>query len=160
MECPSVVNVVLIVQTLRKMTPLLATENLVSVAPPAFLIDANRRTGSRSISPGCFDNRSISFPTDFPSANFLLAHGLRRAVLVQRFLDQPQSDLAHTLRAWQNAGVAIELKLLEKIGAPQPIQVPTPSWFGRCFYRALEMIGFRRSVLGGFGGVLPEASSG
>lgn len=160
MEPPPVVNAAPIVQTLRRITPLLATENLVFLAPPAFLMDANRRTGSRSVSPGCFDNRSVSFPTDFPSANFLLAHGLRRAVLVQRFLDQPQSDLAHTLRAWQDAGIAIELKLLEKVGAPQPIQVPTPSWFGRCFYRALEMIGFQRSVLGGFGGVLPEASSG
>jgi hypothetical protein len=156
----SVVDVVPIVQTLRRVTPLLATENLVNVAPPAFLMDASRRIGSRSANPGCFDNRSVSFPTDFPSANFLLAHGVRCVVLAQRFLDQPQSDLAHTLRAWQDAGIAIKLKLMEKSGPAQPIQVTTPSWFGSCFYRALEMMGFRRSVLGGFGGLLPEASSG
>ena len=160
MRPPSVVDILPIVQALRRATPHLATANLDNVAPAVFLLDANRRVGSRTADPGCFDNRSVSFPTDFPSANFLLANGVRNVVVVQRISDQPQGDLAHTLRAWQEAGLKIQLKLLEKVGPPEPMDVPRPSWFGRCFYQALEMIGFRRSVLGGFGGVLPEASSG
>lgn len=154
------VEVGAIVRALRAITPLLAMESLPDVAPPAFLLDSNRRVPTRVIEPGCLDNRSISFPTDFPSANFLLAHGLRRVVLVQRFHPQPQPDLAHTLRAWQDAGLTIEVKELGEEGGPHPIEVPVPSFFGKCFYHALKMLGFKRSTLGGFGGILPEASSG
>jgi hypothetical protein len=157
---PPLVDVGSIVHALRAVTPLLAMESLSDTAPPAFLLDWNRRVPMRAVEPGCLDNRSVSFPTDFPSANFLLAHGLRRVVLVQRYHPQPQADLAHTLRAWQNAGLAIEVKELDEAGAPRPVEVSTPSFFGKCFYHALKMLGFKRSTLGGFGGILPEASSG
>jgi hypothetical protein len=157
---PPLVDVGSIIHALQAVTPLLAMESLSDTAPPAFLLDSNRRVPMRSVEPGCLDNRSVSFPTDFPSANFLLAHGLRRVILVQRYHPQPQADLAHTLRAWQNAGLAIEVKELDEAGAPRPVEVSSPSFFGKCFYHALKMLGFKRSALGGFGGILPEASSG
>jgi hypothetical protein len=129
-------------------------------APPAFLLDWNRHGAGSRTPAGSFDNRSVSFTTDFPSANFLLAHGVRRVLLVQPTRDTPQADLAHTLRHWQEAGVALELKRLDMPGAATPCDVPKPPWFGWIWQRALVALGLRRSVLGGFGDWVPEPSSG
>src|SRR3954452_24194 len=41
--------------------------------PPAFLLDADRQTARRDLAPGEFDNRSVVFPTDVPSAVRLAA---------------------------------------------------------------------------------------
>jgi hypothetical protein len=109
---------------------------------------------------GYFDNRSVSFVTDFPSATRLLSFGIKRALLVQRFKGQPQADLAHTLRAWQEAGIAIELKEMAQPGPPVPCVIARPSWFGAFWYRAMSALGLQRSELGGFGGVLPDPSAG
>lgn len=128
--------------------------------PPVFLLDANRRGEGQVFTPGRFDNRSISFVTDFPSANFLLAHGIRRAILVQMTGDEPQPDLAHTLRRWQEAGIAIELKRLDSPAPPAAIEVRKPSGFGRIWHRALDLLGLRRHALGGYGGFIPQPSSG
>jgi hypothetical protein len=134
--------------------------SLADDAPPAFLLDANRRGEGRFATPGRFDNRSISFTTDFPSANFLMASGIQRVVLGQLAADQPQPDLAHTLRRWQEGGLGIELKRLDS-GAPiTPLEVPKPSGFGSIWQRALALFGLRRHRLGGFGGFIPEPSAG
>jgi hypothetical protein len=143
----------------------LGAERLVQLAlspeaPPVFLLDANRRGEGLLAAPGRFDNRSISFVTDFPSANFLLTHGIERARLVQNALDEPQPDLAHTLRRWQEGGVTIELQRLDAPGPARVIEVHKPSGFGRLWHRALSILGLRRHALGGFGGFIPEASSG
>jgi hypothetical protein len=129
-------------------------------APPAFLLDANRRGAGQALTPGRFDNRSISFTTDFPSATFLAARGIRQAVLIQASTDHPQPDLAHTLRRWQDAGISIVSKRLDSPGAPVPIVVEKPSTFGRLWQRALAVMGLRRYGLGGFGGVIPIPSAG
>ena len=129
-------------------------------APPAFLLDANRRTGRGVVLPGQFDNRSITFPTDFPSANFLLNRGIASAVLLQEFDNPPAPDLAHTLRRWQDGRIAISFKPLNIPGAPQPIVVTRPSMYRWIWHRMLTLAGLRRNPLGGFGGTLPEPSSG
>ncbi|MBI4026132.1 MAG: hypothetical protein HY360_14190 [Verrucomicrobia bacterium] len=129
-------------------------------APAAFLLDANRRGGGVEPKEGDFDNRAISFPTDFPSANFLLAHSIRRILLVQRMGLQPQPDLAHTLRRWQEAGIQVYGKSLDSSESPALINVERPSRFGLVWYRFLALIGFRRNLLGGFGGVVPDSSAG
>lgn len=128
-------------------------------APPAFLLDWNRSGGGHKPSPGSFDNRSVSFTTDFPSANFLLAHDVRCAIVAQPWDSGPKTDLAHTLRRWQEAGVAIELKRLDEPGAPVPCDVPKPSWFGWAWQRALAAVGLSRGRWGGFGAWVPEPSS-
>lgn len=128
-------------------------------APPVFLLDADRRGEGQAAAPGRFDNRSISFTTDFPSATFLEAHGVRRAVLAQKHY-RPQTDLAHTLRRWQEGGIGIELKV---VGDERPIaalEVPRPFGFGYLWQRVLSLMGHRRHGLGGFGGFIPEPSSG
>lgn len=129
-------------------------------SPPAFLLDARRRGSDAEPLPGRFDNRSVSFSTDFPSARFLTAHGVRRCVLVQSGADEPQADLAHTLRAWQDGGVAILSKRLDRPGDPTPLRIDAPSRFGALWYRASTLFGMRRHPLGGFGGVIPEPGQG
>src|SRR5207302_1742431 len=84
------VNVLPIISALRQGAEQLVQLNLPFNAPPAFLLDANRRGDGRKMQPDEFDNRSISFTTDFPSANFLGAHGTQRVMLVQRNSFEPQ----------------------------------------------------------------------
>jgi hypothetical protein len=156
----SLVDVGPILSALCHVTPDLQRAALAPEAPPAFLLDANRRGEGGFVAPGRFDNRSISFTTDFPSATFLAAHGIRRAVLIQSTGDQPQPDLAHTLRRWQDGGIVLELKRLDASEAPVPIAVRKPFGFGFLWHRALRMLGLRRHRLGGFGGFVPEPSAG
>jgi hypothetical protein len=131
-------------------------------APPAFLLDWRRRTGSGvAPRPGMFDNRSVSLPTDFPSANFLHSERVRTAVLIQPAPDpQPQADLAHTLRRWQEAGIDIRLAHPGAAAPPQPVTVGKPRWYQFVWHGVLARMGLRRHPLGGFGGFLPIPSAG
>jgi hypothetical protein len=138
----------------------LASLTIAADAPPAFLLDARRRGEGASVAPGMFDNRSISLPTDFPSANFLLSRGIRRALLIQQDRLDPQVDLAHTLRRWQEAGIEINGKMLDDAQPPTRIDVPKPPRFRMMFYSLLALMGLRQNPMGGFGGVLPVPSAG
>lgn len=149
-----------IVDAICEFTLWLARQKLSYAAPPAFMLDSNRRFARGPIVPGRFDNRSVSFPTDFPSANLLLSRGIRKAVLVQSHGTQPEADLAHTLRRWQEAGIEILLKRLEVPGPIVPCKVSRPSFYRNMWYRLGVLLRLRRNPLGGFGGMLPEASSG
>jgi len=154
------VNVLPIMSALRQGAEALARAQLPTDAPPAFLLDANRQGEGRKMLPGEFDNRSISFTTDFPSANFLAAYDIQRVLLVQRSRREPQTDLAHSLRRWQDGGLVLERKQVERPDPPEPFTVARPSWYGAMFQRALAVLGFRRAGRGGFGAWVPEASSG
>jgi hypothetical protein len=144
-----------------------ALRRLPATAPPAFLLHAERRHGLPS--PGDFDNRSVSLPTDFPSAAFLQSSGITTALLVleaggpDRDGNQPSPDLAHTLLRWQNAGLAIRVCRVDaelRVSTVQPVVVRPPRWFRRLWYGVLATVGLRRHPLGGFGGTLPLPSSG
>jgi hypothetical protein len=126
-------------------------------APPVFLLDAKRLEPGTPPAPGRFDNRWAVFPQDFPSANFLLSHGIRRVVLLQEDLLQgkPRLDLAHVLRRWQEGGVEIYAQDPAGGMSPRSIQVERPSAFRSLFYRALTLAGLRRSSAGGFGSIIP-----
>ncbi len=150
----------------------LRQRTLAPNAPPAFLLDWNRHRGRVTLTEGKFDNRSVSFTTDFPSGNFLLAHGFRRVLLVHpgpgpgrlvyTFLreEQPQADLAHTLRQWQDSGLAIEFCRLDDPSPPFPLQVQRPSWFRWIGQRVIAAFGLRRNPSGGFGHWVPDTSAG
>jgi hypothetical protein len=138
----------------------LASLPIAPDAPPAFLLDARRRGEGLTVTPGMFDNRSISLPTDFPSANVLLSRGIRRVLLIQQDRLDPQVDLAHTLRRWQEAGIEIHAKMLDDAQAPTRIDVPKPPRFRLMFYSLLALMGLRQNPMGGFGGVLPVPSAG
>jgi hypothetical protein len=135
--------------------------NLVYEAPPAFLLDSNRRAKSAP-PPGGFDNRWVVLPQDFPSVTFLLSQNVRSALLVQDQPGQPREDLAHVLRRWQDGGVAIESIAVAPGAHPHPmaLRVNKPPMFRSIFYLLLATFGLRRSSAGGFGSVVPMPSSG
>ncbi len=127
-------------------------------ASPAFLLDSRRRGIGAICRRGDFDNRSISLPTDFPSANFMLANGIRDAIVIQEQEGPPQQDLAHTLRRWQEAGIRI---MTTTPGAtPQAVVVQRPPRFRHMWYGLLARLGLRQNPLGGYGGFLPAPSAG
>jgi hypothetical protein len=155
------VNMLPIMTALRYgATPLqLAQSNLPPHAPPAFLLDANRRAEGRTIEPGDFDNRSISFTSDFPSANFLSTEGIQRVMLMQKDRLEPRSDLDQTLRGWQDGGLKLERARLDLPFQSEFFVVARPPWYGALFQRTLSAMGWRRTGAGGFGAWMPETSA-
>ena len=129
-------------------------------APPAFLLDSRRRLGECIVGPGVLDNRWLSFPTDFPSARMLLEQDIVEAVVITEADPAPAADLAHTLLRWQQAGIGIHMLRCAGGGEINAIKVERPGMFGAAWYEFLTMLGMRRSLLGGFGGRVPEPSSG
>lgn len=154
------VDLLPIVGALRQGAEQLVRFQISADASPAFLLDANRHGLGYQMSPGAFDNRSVCYTTDFPSANFLLAHGFKRALLVQRNWLEPQSDLTHVLRRWQEGGIALEIVRLDLPLPPEPLEVARPSWYGAMFQRALAAVGLRRAWTGGFGAWVPVPGAG
>jgi len=154
------VEVLPILEALKLGAEELARVNLALDASPAFLLDANRSGEERMVKACDFDNRSISFASDFPSATFLGAQGIRRVLLVQRDRSEPRADLAHTLRRWQEGGLHLERIRLDGLAAPESFEVARPRWYGAMFQRVLASIGLRRVVGGGFGGWMPDSSAG
>jgi hypothetical protein len=156
------VNVQPTIDAILEMTALLKAANLPANAPPAFLLDAKRRIvqpGYVSV-PGAFDNRSVSLPTDFPSANFLLSRGIRKVVVVTETATPPQADLSHTLLRWQRDGISISgitANSERGVAIPQPITIRRPPYFRTAWYALMVRLGLRPNLLGGFGGVLPES---
>ncbi len=148
-----------ILAELYRSSGVLARAGLLPEAPPAFLLDANRR-GAFVPRPRDFDNRSVCFATDFPSAEFLKTQGIRGAVLVQASGDQPQADLGHVLRRWQEGGIELRLKRLDVAGAPVAFQVAGISAVRRVWEKVMEGLGLRRGPEKGFGRTLPEPGSG
>ena len=156
----AVVDVQAILDALVIAAPQVAQVRLPADAPPVFLLDANRRFGSLQPVPGSFDNRSVSFPTDFPSATFMLSHGIQKAVLLQERDSKPQEDLAHTLRLWQQAGIAFESRGADDPHRAHPLIMRRPSFMGWIWFRLMMLFQLRRNPLGGFGGLLSESSAG
>ena len=158
---PTAVEVGPILDAIVTQAQALRSARLPAHAPPAFLLDSKRRIGQAGYvpAPGSFDNRSVSLPTDFPSANFLLSRGIRKVVLVQWESMQPEADLAHTLLRWQRAGIAIQAIAIGATGPrlPQPVTVRRPPLFRMAWYGLLARMRLRPSPLGGFGGLLPQA---
>ena len=154
------VNVIPIISALRSAAEALAQMKLPQDAPPVFLLDANRSGDGRKMEPDEFDNRSVSFTTDFPSANFLASRGIERILLIQKGSVEPQPDLAHSLRRWQDAGFILERKRIDSADPLELFEVARPSWYGAMFQRVLLSLGLRRSSAGGFGAWVPESSAG
>jgi len=156
----SVVQVLPILHALITGAEWLAQIQLPPDAPPAFLLDANRGGDGSIVTDDLFDNRSVSFTTDFPSANFLATQGIRRAMLIQKIRMLPQPDLAHTLRRWQDGGLSLELWRPDHSTPPEPLVIARPSWYGAMFQRVLAAAGLRRAYGGGFGAWMQHSSSG
>jgi hypothetical protein len=147
-------------EALRRGTETIGKLTFDADAPPVFLLDAHRRYGADELPNESFDNRSVSFPTDFPSSNRLLSRGIRRALVIQQRAGDVEPDLAHTLRRWQEAGIVISRKALDSAAAAELIDVAEPSWFRSAWHHLMERAGLRRNVLGGFGGRIPQGGGG
>jgi hypothetical protein len=129
-------------------------------ALPAFLIDADRQTTHRPPNSGAFDNRSVVFATDFPSAARLAAHGITQALLVREGPAGLGADLRYALQTWQQAGVRLNAKWLTAPGGPVPLALPRPRWWFGLWGRLTAALGFRRGAGGEFGGFVPNPSGG
>lgn len=121
------VDVTPILTAICRETEKLKEVRLATVAPPAFLLDADRKIARIDPIAGTFDNRSVCFETDFPSADFLLAHGIGSAIVIQKG-DEIAGDLAQTLLAWQTRGIQVRLKDLRTSGSPRSVVVQRPSF--------------------------------
>jgi hypothetical protein len=124
-------------------------------APPAFLLDARRAGPGQAARPGQFDNRSLAFETDFPSASTLRQAGIVDVVLVQSGSDAPASDLAVTLAKWRTAGIAIRLLRADRPAVAVSIAVRSPGFFDRLNHW-LRRTSLRGDAHRGFGGVVPH----
>jgi hypothetical protein len=149
-----------ILDALKSGAVLLQLLHIPPKAPPAFLLDDNRRGDNQGVNPQDFDNRSISFTSDFPSANFLAAQGIHRAILVQSERSDPQPDLAHSLRRWQDGGIQLERVGLHPLTPPESFNVARPRWYGAMFQRVFSSFGLRHAWGGGFGAWLPDSAGG
>lgn len=162
MRSPGISNAVIdmgpVVDAISDVTASLKRLELSSAAPPVFLLDSMRLLGNRPSAKGMFDNRWMVVPQDFPSANFLLSHGISQALLIQLDRLEPLDDLAHTLLRWQEGGISILAKKLNDDLPPTRILVRRPSKYKAIWYRALAQLGFRRSSGGGFGSYIPETT--
>jgi len=149
-----------ILLALRASATDLAAQSIPHDAPPAFLLDGNRMKSAVPLSPGVFDNRSVVFPQDFPSANALGRMGIRSAIVLRRGDQTIQDDLRHVLRRWQEAGITILTKNCDDARQPTTVNVPRPSQYRSLLYRVLTLLRLRRNSAGGFGSIIPDASSG
>jgi len=133
---------------------------------PCFLLDAARCPQATGKSPGRYDNRSIVFPQDFPSATLMRSRGVEQVVVVTlappgdpgRF--QPAKDLAHVLHAWQRDGLRLLHTTTTSGNPPSHVSVPKPKDFGLAIRRILALTGFTRSAAGGFGAFIPVVATG
>ncbi|HKB05296.1 MAG TPA: hypothetical protein VKD90_23930 [Gemmataceae bacterium] len=130
-------------------------------APPAFLIDADRQTSRRDLSAGAFDNRSVVFVTDFPSAALLARHGITRAVLVRQQPGTMGEDLTHSLQLWQQGGMTLVRKWLSEPGPAVPLTLPKPGWWIGLARRLRALLpGIGRNAAGEFGVFVSQAAGG
>jgi hypothetical protein len=124
-------------------------------APPAFLLDSRRSSGSE-LQPRMYDNRWIVLPQDFPSGALLGSRGIRSVVVIQTGSLSIAPDLAHVLRRWQESGLVIRV-IDRASGRPaSDVTVPKPTRFRSAWYAAIALFGLRRSNVGGFGTPVPE----
>jgi hypothetical protein len=153
----AVIDVVSTIERLHAGAADLAGIPLDAGAPPAFLLDARRMSGRAA--PGTYDNSSIALPQDFPSATMLRSRGIKAVVVLQEREGAPARDLCHVLLRWQQGGLNLYTHLVHG-GETAPLVVAPPSLFRKAWYRMVALLGLRRSNVGGFGALVPEASSG
>ena len=148
-----------LIETLRAGAVEVQSQPLSNHAAPVFLLDSRRMSPDITPQPGKFDNRWLTFPQDFPSANLLIARGVSTVIVIQQKTGQPAEDLAHVLRRWQDAGISIQTATPESTST-EPTEVKRPARFRRLWYGVLALMGLMSNSAGGFGGVIPHPSAG
>jgi len=126
-------------------------------APPVFLLDGGRRLARTDVRPGIFDNRSVCFSTDFPSASFLLEHDIRSITVVQEGT-KFAPDLLPTLVAWQQRGIEIQRKRYRNSQPLERVVVMKASFLSWAWFRLTVALGFHKGELGAFGEIVSTSS--
>jgi hypothetical protein len=145
-----VVDVNPIVAALASWAEELRRQHVPLSAPPAFLLDWRRGGEGKRVRLGMFDNRSVIFPSDFPSAAFLQEQGIRTMVLVSETHQCP-FDLATVLREWEAGGLEIKLQPVALPWSPTKLDLPVPSLFKRLSFWLAYRLGLQRNLSGGYG---------
>ncbi len=157
---PAAVDVDDILAALVERAAQLRMRTISPDAPPAFMVDADRQTPRIPFAPGVFDNRSVVFPTDFPSAAFLGSQDIKGIVLV-RYGNGPVAwDLAAALRDWRRGGLPLRSWRLDLPGPPTPRALPRWGFLSEWGKRLWAHLSLRPNPLGGYGGLLSESSGG
>jgi hypothetical protein len=154
----AVLDVTPITRALGSGTQRLERNRIPQDASPAFLLDSRRNTGSSAVKSGAYDNRWVVLPQDFPSGALLASRGIVSVTLVQKDSLTIPPDLAHVLRRWQESGIRIRVVDIASGQTAEDVTVPKPSGFKLAWYAAIALLGLRRSNVGGFGSVIPEAT--
>jgi hypothetical protein len=152
------VDVNAILFALAEGTQRLAALTLPDDAPPAFLVDARRHSRAQLLAVGVFDNRSVVFRTDFPSAAILRDHGVTAVLLICESARRIAWDLVHVLSRWQKEGIALMRRNLDDDRPPAPWTVRGPGWFGYLWSRLSTIFGLHPAPSGGFGDFIHAAS--
>jgi hypothetical protein len=63
------------------------------------------------------------------------------------------------LRRWQESGIRIRVADVASGRVAEDVSVPKPSHFKLAWYAAIALLGLRRNNVGGFGSMIPEATS-
>lgn len=129
-------------------------------APPAFLIDADREATHNPPIAGAFDNRSVVFTTDFPSAARLAGNRIERAILVRERAEGLGVDLQNALQPWQRHGIQLCAKWLSSTGGSFPLRLPRRRLWAGIWIRLRVYTRFRRNAAGEFGEFIPHAATG
>jgi hypothetical protein len=145
---------------LRASTDRVKSAALAPDAPPVFVVDSSRLGTDKPIVPGIFDNRWVVFPTDFPSAIFLAAHGIEEVWVVHR--GSLAEDLIDVLQIWRRDGISLFDVDLNASGTARPL-AGSRIWMAgvsRLIRRLWVALNLRRNPGGGFGALVPEAWAG
>jgi len=122
-------------------------------APVAWLCDQERFSGY-SGQPGQFDNRYYIEDSVIPGPKFLLERGITKVVYISEETNVIKADLANHLYFYHKEGIRIGHVVAFPEGTLGEPSVIIPE------KRNFSTTGFFRSSAGGFGGVIPQPSSG
>ncbi|HEY9155623.1 MAG TPA: hypothetical protein VIM69_10865, partial [Opitutaceae bacterium] len=137
---------------------------IAAAAPPVFLLDANRSSKAppeyvvEVLAPRTFDNRSVVFASDFPSATFLRQHKIERILIVHTHDQSIGLDLRYALKQWVHDGLVIDVVTEE--GRTFPVRWPRNGLLGEIFLKVFVTLRFHRNEAGVFGSFLPTGSGG
>jgi hypothetical protein len=129
-------------------------------APPAFLVDAYRNRPTRPPDPELFDNASTLFETDFPSADFLRAVGIKGVLWLCEREGFPENDLGYVMRGWQRGGLNLGMKRLADPGGLRPLAMGGLWLLYRFLHRLWASVSLRPCPMGGYGDFIPGPSGG
>ena len=149
-EVRPAVDVMPLLSVLYYATNELKDLNLQWHSPPLFLLDSRRNGEGKRVDVGMFDNRSATFPSDFPSAATLKDRGIRSVVVILEG-GKPQFDLANVLREWEEGGLGIKYQTVGLLWDPKPLTLPNPSRLRMLWFWLQTRLGLHQNASGGYG---------